>query len=160
MKGELRHQLPYTNSWDHRYWHRVKWLLQKGMKLGEISSNLQCQLYKRNYFHIDNYHRTLLTTARRNSEADCNLKIRTTLIIHERKKKSLKNRLNKWSFHTTAYLSLPSLLLTVTQNTDWHSGKAAIRNVSSEALFPSSAESHRSCKNFQVCKICYVYSAC
>lgn len=52
---------------------------------------------------------------RRNSEADYNLKVRTTLIIHEGGKKSKKKGLNKQSFYTTAYLSLPSLLLTVTK---------------------------------------------
>lgn len=57
------------------------------MELRKISANLACQLYRSNYFHVHNYHRTLPMRAGRDSEADYNLKIHTTLIIHERKKK-------------------------------------------------------------------------
>jgi len=57
------------------------------MALGKILANLQRQLYKRNHFHTHNYHRTFPMRARRNSEADSNLKIRTTLITHEGRKK-------------------------------------------------------------------------
>lgn len=78
-------------------------------------------LYKK-LFSRTQLSQNLPTRARSNSAADCNLKIRTTLIIHEGEKK-VNPVLNKQSSYTTAYLSLPSLLLTVTQNTDWHSGK-------------------------------------
>lgn len=59
--------------------------------------------------------------------------IHTTITEQEKRgTKKKKTALNKQSFSTTAGLFFPSSLLTVAQNTGWHSGKAAISNMPSK----------------------------
>lgn len=64
----------------------------EGRGIRKNLANLQCQLYKKVILKAHNYHRTFPMRVRRNSEADYNLKVRTTLIIHEGGKKSKKKR--------------------------------------------------------------------
>lgn len=149
MKGEWRHQLPHTNSLESQD-TQSKTAFTEGHEIGKNHSWFIMQTLCKKLFSRTQVSQNLPTRARSNSAADCNLKIRTTLIIHEGGKKS--KPCSKQAEFPYNSLFVPSILATYTATKHRLAlRKAAIRNVSSGALFPSSDQSHRSYKNFPVC---------